>query len=92
MVGGGSIVLRDIPPFMLANGNSARLYGLNRRGLARAGMKAAAMAELRRAYRTLYRTGLRTGEAATRLEAQSPSVEVSELLDFLRTSERGLSR
>lgn len=92
MVGGGSIVLRDIPPFTLAQGNRARLFGLNRRGLLRAGMKGNAIAALRRAYRTLYRSGLSFTEAVAELQRQQPSAEVGELLEFLRASKRGVSR
>ncbi|WP_404362592.1 acyl-ACP--UDP-N-acetylglucosamine O-acyltransferase [Marinobacter sp.] len=92
MVGGGSIVVKDIPPFMLAAGNTARLYGLNHRGLKRAGLDAAGLAALKSAYRTLYRSGLGLKHAIRELESQSLTPEVQQLLDFLKQSKRGLSR
>ncbi|MBS3803259.1 MAG: acyl-ACP--UDP-N-acetylglucosamine O-acyltransferase [Oleiphilaceae bacterium] len=92
MIGGGSIVLRDIPPFMLANGNSAKLFGLNRRGLQRAGFDADGIADLKRAYKILYRSGLPLAEAIRQLSEAPQSAAVKELLNFMQPSKRGFSR
>lgn len=93
MIGGGSIVVQDIPPFMMAAGNHARLYGLNRKGLSRAGFPAEAVRALKQAYRLLYRSGLRLEAACEELRGQPPlSAEVAHLLKFLEQSKRGVSR
>ncbi|KAB7627682.1 acyl-ACP--UDP-N-acetylglucosamine O-acyltransferase [Alkalilimnicola sp. S0819] len=93
MIGGGSIVVQDIPPYMMAAGNHAKLYGLNRKGLARAGFSAEAVRALKQAYRLLYRSGLRLEAACERLRGQAPlSAEVEHLLAFLENSKRGVSR
>jgi UDP-N-acetylglucosamine acyltransferase len=92
MIGGGSIVLRDIPPFMLANGNPARLFGLNRRGLQRAGLDTDSVSSLKSAYRTLYRSGFTLDQALAELRSEPQSPEVEQLLHFLQPSRRGSSR
>lgn len=93
MLGGGSIVRKDIPPFAMASGNRASLHGLNRRGLERAGLPAETITALRRAYRTLFRSGLRLEDALRALrESGSPTPEVVELIEFLEHSRRGVTR
>lgn len=92
MIGGGSMVVRDVPPFCLAQGDRARLVGLNRVGLERAGVSAEAVRALRRAYRTLFRSGLVRAEAVARARAEQGDVpEVEELLGFLESSKRGVT-
>lgn len=92
MVAGGSIVLRDIPPFMLAQGNSARLRGLNARGLERAGLSVAARSALKKAYRVLYRSGLKRDEALHQLALEPHCPELQELLAFFSGSRREMMR
>lgn len=87
-VAGGSIVTQDVPPFCLVQGDRARLAGLNAVGLKRAGVTPAEVAELRRAYRTLF---LGTGPMEDRLAAArlSAGARTLVLLDFLESSVRG---
>lgn len=92
MIGGGSIILMDVAPYMTASGNRARLYGLNRRGLKRANFPAETIQELQRAYRLVFRSGLSLAEALERLREQAGSTEVQSLLTFLETSRRGVLR
>ncbi len=60
---GGSVVLRDVPPYVMAGGNSAQPHGLNSEGLRRRGFTPAGLDSVRRAYKTLYRSGLSFEEA-----------------------------
>jgi UDP-N-acetylglucosamine acyltransferase len=89
----GTIVLQDIPPYVTASGNAAKPYGINAEGLRRRGFAAAAVAGLKRAYKTLYRSGLTLEEARDELERQvTDCPEVRPLLDFLAASNRGIIR
>lgn len=93
MLGGGSIVLRDVPPFVIANGNSAAPHGVNTQGLKRRGYTAEAIAAIRRAYKTLYKSGLLFDEARTQLAAETAAhPELLPLVEFLATPGRGIIR
>ena len=92
MIGGGSIVVLDIPPFMLACGNHARLFGLNRRGLRRAGFSEESIEALKHAHRLLYRSGLSLAAACQRVREERPTPETAQLLSFVQQSKRGLTR
>ncbi|MFN7086182.1 MAG: acyl-ACP--UDP-N-acetylglucosamine O-acyltransferase [Burkholderiales bacterium] len=89
----GTIVLQDIPPYVTASGNSARPHGINTEGLKRRGFSADSITGLRRAYKTLYKSGLTLEEAKSELSRQReqyPAIGV--LLDFLSVSGRGIIR
>lgn len=89
----GTIVLQDIPPYVTASGNSAKPYGINAEGLKRRGFTAETVNKLKRAYKTLYKSGLTLDEAKTELERQlSQCPEIRPLLDFLAASTRGIVR
>lgn len=93
MIGAGAMVTLDIPPYVMAAGDRARLYGLNRRGLRRAGFTPAIIGQLERAYRLLYRSGLPLRAAIERVGAEGlDSAEVAHLLGFLQDSRRGVTR
>lgn len=89
----GSVVLQDIPPYVIAAGNTARPHGINAEGLKRRGFSSNTVARLRRAYKTLYKSGLTLAEASSALEAQCADCpEVVPLLEFLAASKRGIIR
>jgi UDP-N-acetylglucosamine acyltransferase len=91
--GMGTYLPQDLPPYVTAAGNSARPYGLNSEGLKRRGFAPEAINGLKRAYRTLYRSGLGLDEARRELEAQAAECgEVRLILDFLGRSRRGILR
>jgi UDP-N-acetylglucosamine acyltransferase len=98
MVGACSYVNKDVPPYMLAAGNPCRVLGLNSTGLRRAGLGGPALAVLRRAYRTIYRSGLNLSQALQAIEADLlPQSEpgggreqLAELARFIRSSARGV--
>lgn len=92
MVGGGSIVVKDVPPFTMAAGDHARLRGLNRRGLQRADFPPATVQALKQAYRMLFRCGLTLEQACSKLRDVEAEPVVAELLAFLQHSWRGVMR
>ncbi len=93
MVGGASKVVQDVPPFVIADGRPARVCGLNSVGLARAGLSEDVRRNLKRAYRILFRSGLKLSEAITTMEQELDSSEpVDHLLRFLRNVNRGICR
>lgn len=91
---GGTTVYKDIPPYvMAAGGDGAKPNGINSEGLKRQGFTPAAIAVVKQAYKTLYRTGLSLEEAKQALQAQAlEHSEVQILLDFLGISTRGIIR
>lgn len=93
MVGGGGMVAQDVPPFMIAQGDRARLFGLNIVGLRRAGLPADTIAALKRAYRELFGQGLPLRIAMEHAREHFVDVpEVTELLAFIEASNRGICR
>ena len=90
-VGGYTVVTKDVLPFSKTVGNRARIYGLNVVGLARRGFSREAVSALRRAYRLLLQSGLNASGALARIEAETAVVpEVQVLVDFIRSSRRGV--
>lgn len=94
MLGGGTMAPMDIPPFAMASGNHARLYGLNRRGLQRKGFAPDDIRAIRRAYRLLFQSDLRLEDALQAIEEQAAlRIEpVRYLVTFIRESKRGITR
>ena len=89
----GTVVLQDVPPYVMAAGNSATPYGINAEGLKRRGFSAEALMALKRAYRTLYKSGLMLEEARAKLEEDAKThPEIQPILDFLAVSKRGIIR
>ena len=93
MIGAMTKVVQDVPPFVIADGNPARVVGLNSVGMARSGISADVKRDLKRAYRLLYRSNLRLSEAISEMEHElDASEEVEHMLRFLRNCERGICR
>jgi UDP-N-acetylglucosamine acyltransferase len=93
IVGGCSKVVQDVPPFMLADGNPAETRTINKVGMERRGVSEEAQAALRQAYKILFREGLTIPNALERIEEKLPGCpEVQHLVEFVRTSERGISK
>ena len=92
-VGGKAAVVKDIPPFVIASGDRARLHGLNSVGLKRHGFSQQTLSALKKAYRILFRYGLTLNEALERVKADvEPVPEVMALIDFIQSSKRGITR
>jgi UDP-N-acetylglucosamine acyltransferase len=93
MVGGGSIVLQDVAPYVTVGGTPVATHGINSEGLKRRGFDPDTIAALKRAYRTLFKSGLTLAEARAQLERQAAEVPaVGLIVSFLDTSTRGLLR
>lgn len=93
IIGGCSKVVQDVPPFMLVDGNPAVTRTVNKVGLERNGVSEAAQGAIRQAFKLLFREGLTIPNALARIEAEVPRLpEVNHLLDFVRTSKRGISK
>ena len=90
---GGTIVLRDVPPFVMASGNSAEPHGINVEGLKRRAFSSGAIEQIRRAYKTLYKSGLTFEEAKQVLQAQiADCPELAMFVEFLDSSKRSIIR
>ena len=89
----GSILLQDLPPYVTAAGNTAEPHGINSEGLKRRGYSSAAIMSIKRAYKTLYKSGLKLEAAQAAIAAESEhSPELRLLADFLAVSGRGIVR
>lgn len=93
IIGGASAVTKDVPPFVMASGNFAKLFGLNRIGLKRRGFTDETLGALKAAYRIIFRSSLLLTDAIRKVEAEVEGLpEVRQFLDFIRASERGICR
>jgi len=88
-----SLVLQDVPPYLMVAGNTAQPYGIHVEGLKRRGFSSEVITELKRAYRTLYKSGLLFEEAKTKLAEHAKTVpDVQPMVNFLESSKRGIIR
>jgi UDP-N-acetylglucosamine acyltransferase len=99
MVGGASVLVHDVPPFILCDGHPAHAHGIHFEGLKRRGFTAEAVAALKRAYRSLYRENLSLEQAraalATQIAEESDAAcaaALRALADFLAVPGRGIVR
>jgi UDP-N-acetylglucosamine acyltransferase len=93
MTAGATLLLQDLPPYVMAAGNAAKPFGINAEGLKRRGFSEEQITEIRRAYKTLYRSGLTLEEAKSAIAAQAAKTPALRLLaDFLERSTRGIVR
>jgi UDP-N-acetylglucosamine acyltransferase len=93
MVGGCSKVVQDVPPFMMADGNPAETRTINKVGMERGGVSEEAQAALKLCYKILFRERLTISNGLTKIEKEVPPLpEVQHLLNFVRASERGISK
>ena len=93
MTGAGSVVLKDIPAFVMANGNSVAPHGMNTEGLKRRGFSEESIKILRQAYKIIFRQGLALDTAIARLQDMSVGDdELSILIASLKNTSRGIIR
>ena len=92
MIGGNTRVNSDVPPFFLYSGFDVAAKGLNMVGLKRAGFLLGEVSVLKKAYRLLYRTGLKLDDALSRIEGELTGEHVRHLVRFIRASKRGICR
>ena len=93
MIGGLSKVVKDVPPYLMADGRPAIIYGLNRVGMRRAGMDSSSRAMVQSMYDELFRGGLPLRAALERLESseRGETPEGREILSFCSPSKRGVA-
>ncbi|SCY28020.1 acyl-ACP--UDP-N-acetylglucosamine O-acyltransferase [Desulfoluna spongiiphila] len=92
-IGGKSVVVKDIPPYVISAGDRATLHGLNKVGMRRSDFSEGTITELKRAYRLLFRIGLTLNEAIERVRAEVNQIpEVVAFIDFIQNSSRGITR
>src|SRR5881409_3423547 len=93
ITGGCSKIVQDVPPFMIADGNPARVRGINQVGLERQGYSAEKIKSIKEAFRLIYRSKYNTRQA---LEAMRKELlqqeEITEIIEFIEQSERGIIR
>ncbi|MGE5644906.1 MAG: acyl-ACP--UDP-N-acetylglucosamine O-acyltransferase [Acidobacteriota bacterium] len=92
MIGGNTRVNSDVPPYFLYSGFNVEPMGLNVVGLKRAGFSVAEIAALKKAYRILFRSGMKLAEALACIEAEAATEHTRHLVEFIRSSERGICR
>jgi UDP-N-acetylglucosamine acyltransferase len=94
-IGGFSVITRDALPFIKTVGarNEAKIYGINTLGLQRKGFSGKCIEELKQVYRMAFRSKMNSGEALAKIREQPWSApEVSTLIEFMESSERGFIR
>ncbi|MFZ1038214.1 MAG: acyl-ACP--UDP-N-acetylglucosamine O-acyltransferase [Smithella sp.] len=93
MIGGASAVVKDIPPYVIAQGNHAKLFGLNLIGLKRRNFSEKTIKAISEAYRIIFRSKLLLEDAIKKAEAEVENLpEVNHFIKFIKESERGVCR
>jgi UDP-N-acetylglucosamine acyltransferase len=93
IIGGCTKVVQDVPPYMLVDGNPAETRTINKVGMDRQGVSDQAQQALRHACKILFREGLTIPNALARIEKDLPALaEIQHLVQFVRTSERGITK
>lgn len=92
-IAGGSMVVMDVPPYCMAQGDRAELVGLNTVGLERHGFDEERISRIKEAYRILFRSKLGVAEALEKMKAElGGHPEIDHFIDFVSQSKRGLTR
>ena len=93
ILGAGSMVAMDVPPFCNATGDRAKLRGLNLEGLKRRGFDKTVIDAIRKAYRIVFQSKLKTDKALAKIRQDLPGIpEVDALVSFIANSRRGICR
>ncbi len=91
-ISGVTGVPKDVPPFMIAAGDRAKLYGLNVVGLGRRGFPKEEISQLKKAYRILFRSSLPLKTSLRIIKEELTGPNIQELIDFIEVSRRGICR
>src|SRR6266851_5533664 len=93
ITGGCSKIVQDVPPFMIADGNPAEIRGINLVGLERKNFSADSVKLIKEAFRLIYRSKYNTRQAVEAMRKEVPQTEeITEIIDFIEKSERGIIR
>ncbi|MBL0702186.1 MAG: acyl-ACP--UDP-N-acetylglucosamine O-acyltransferase [Desulfosarcina sp.] len=92
-ISGKAAITKDIPPYVIASGDRAQLYGLNKIGLKRHGFSEETLRIMKKAYQMTFRRGVPLKEAIEKVLLEiEPIPEVVRFIDFIKSSERGITR
>ena len=93
ITGVSTVLLQDLPPYVLVSGNPSVPHGINSEGLKRRGFSSPAIMAIKRAYKTLYKSGLSLEDAKAAIQSQlHEHSELQLLVDFLAATSRGIIR
>jgi len=93
ILGAGSMVSKDVPPYCNATGDRARLHGLNLEGLKRRGFGRKKIEALKKAYRIMFRSRLKSSDAIVKVRQElTGCAEAEQLVTFVQNSQRGICR
>jgi UDP-N-acetylglucosamine acyltransferase len=93
ITGGCSKIVQDVPPFMIADGNPAKVRGINVVGLERSGFTAETIKTIKEAFRLIYRSKYNTRQALEAIQQElTASPEITQIVEFIQNSERGIIR
>ena len=93
MISGGAMVAQDIPPYTVAQGDRAKIMGLNLIGMQRRGFSEETIRGIKKAYRMIFRSGMRLEEALEMVVGElEPTVELDHFVNFIKESQRGIAR
>ena len=92
-ISGKAAITKDIPPYVIASGDRAKLYGLNKIGLKRHGFSEETLGIMKKAYQMTFRQGFPLKEAIEKVLLEVEQIpEVVRFIDFIKSSERGITR
>ncbi|MFT5812966.1 MAG: UDP-N-acetylglucosamine acyltransferase [Psychroserpens sp.] len=92
-IAANSLILKDVPPYVMASGQPAKPFGLNSEGLKRRSFDKNAILHIKRAYKVVYRQGLTVDEAMNKIaEGDDYMAELTLFTDFIKNSSRGIIR
>lgn len=92
-IAANALVLKDVPPYLMASGQPAKPFGLNSEGLKRRGFSKEALLMLKRAYKAVFRSGLTVDDAVENQQQQMQEfAEVENFINFIQNSSRGIVR
>jgi UDP-N-acetylglucosamine acyltransferase len=93
ITGGCSKIVQDVPPFMIADGNPAKVRGINLVGLERNNFSPESVRLIKEAFRLIYRSKYNTRQALEAITKELPATEeIAQITEFIRNSERGIIR
>lgn len=92
-IGANSLILKDVPPYVMASGQPAKPFGLNSEGLKRRGFDKDVILNIKRAYKAVYRQSLTVDEAVEKIKGLDQSMpELTLFSEFVTQSSRGIIR
>ena len=93
LVAGGSMVVQDIPPYLIASGDRARIYGINRIGLERRGFSKEEIDKIKNAFKIIYKSKVTTKAALEKIKLElNGSDKIEKFTNFIEKSKRGITR